>query len=193
MTDGPNWNNLSRIDTNVNFTFNVYDDPWEPQASPTRELSNEPTSGGLPVSPTTRTSFSPYTVEPPSNVLPSTNTRALNESRKLLSHVLVQLANRTKPESVVDSLTSIVHGSTERGFGALAESLREAVKLGSRQEYRSEKRSVNVTEHSDDENDSTFTTDDTIELMMQLKDVLTMSLAQGWQIFDDRYALYPFT
>uniref|UniRef100_A0A8H8CNC3 Phorbol-ester/DAG-type domain-containing protein n=1 Tax=Psilocybe cubensis TaxID=181762 RepID=A0A8H8CNC3_PSICU len=189
MTEGSNRNNLSRIDTDLNFTFNVYKDPWEPTVSPNQEHFKEPASpGGIPVSPISRTSFS-YAVKSGPDNLSGTNNRALNESRKLLSHVLIQLANRTKPESIVDTLTNAVNDPTERGFGALAESLKEAVKLGSKQENRSHKRSGNVVDDSDSENDSTFTTDNTIELMMQLKDVLTMSLSQGWQIFDDRTIL----
>ena len=34
--------------------------------------------------------------------------------------------------------------------------------------------------------DNIFSTDATFELMIQLKDVLIMSVSQGWRIFDER-------
>ena len=41
---------------------------------------------------------------------------------------------------------------------------------------------------SDDEENREFSTDDTFDLMTQLKDVLTMPIAQGCKIFEDGFA-----
>jgi len=124
---------------------------------------------------------------------PFTNTRARNEARKLLSHVLVQLANRSKPPSIIDSITNATNDSAERGFGALAETLREAVKLGNSQGFKPRQNSEPHEDHSDDEGNIAFATDGTIDLLMQLKDVITMAIAQGWQIFDDRFLINYFS
>ncbi|KAF8964709.1 hypothetical protein BDZ97DRAFT_1815206 [Flammula alnicola] len=183
MSDGSSRGRLSRIDTN--FTLNVYEDPRETNPSPSRGISAEIPSIRVPVSPA---NIAPSDVLPPRGQ--HTNTRARNEARKLLSHVLIQLANRTKPPSIIDTITSIAHDSSERGISALAETLREAVKRGSRPDARSERRTGTTEDDSEDEKDSAYTTDDTIDLMLQLKDVLTMAIAQGWQIFDDSSLLH---
>ncbi|KAJ3516626.1 hypothetical protein NLJ89_g1005 [Agrocybe chaxingu] len=177
MTNGSKRNALSRIDTG--FTLNVYDDVPDSQ-HPSPQAT--PTDISFP-----RLSASPSVEVPPSQLLAtSTNLRARNESRKLLSHVLIQLANRNKPSSIIESLASSTSEPIERGFGALAETLREAVKHGIRSDNKTRKRSGSqVEDDEDEENHSTFSTDDTIDLMLQLKDVLTMSISQGWQIFDD--------
>ncbi|KDR81629.1 hypothetical protein GALMADRAFT_239698 [Galerina marginata CBS 339.88] len=170
MTDGrANRNNLSLLDTS--FTFNVYDETWDPGASAAQ------------LSPTVRTAVIPTNVAPPAE--PHINSRARNESRKLLSHVLIQLANRRKPESIVETIASITHESSEGSFGALAETLKEAIKRGGRHEARVERRPTIARDDSDDEREHLFTTDDTIDLLVQLMDVLTMSVAQRWQIFED--------
>jgi len=177
MDDGTNRNVLSQIDTS--FTFNVYDDSMgDGQTSPMAHSPSTPrlsTSPSQPASPATLPSFGN----------PNTNTRARSESRKLLSHVLLQLANRHKPPSIVDALTNTIHEASEKGFSALAESFREAVKRGTKPDKRPERRPGAQLDDSDDEQDTNFSTDETIDLMLQLKDVLTMSIAQGWQIFDD--------
>jgi hypothetical protein len=45
--------------------------------------------------------------------------------------------------------------------------------------------SLSQEDASDDEQQS-FSPDDTINLVIQLEDVLATSIAQGWQIFDER-------
>lgn len=59
--------------------------------------------------------------------------------------------------------------------------MKEVVKA----ETKSEGISLAQEDISDDEHLSFFT-DGTINLVIQLKDVLATSIAQGWQIFDDR-------
>ncbi|KAF9482782.1 hypothetical protein BDN70DRAFT_800871 [Pholiota conissans] len=124
--------------------------------------------------------------------MPVKNDRAKSEVRKLLSHVLVQLANRIKPPSIVDVITNVSRDSSERGIGAFAETLKDAVKRGGRDpKPEKSKPTDGANEDDSDENDVAFTTDSTISLMMQLKDVLTMAIDQGWQIFDENYISQP--
>ncbi|KAF9533011.1 hypothetical protein CPB83DRAFT_806739 [Crepidotus variabilis] len=162
------------------FKFNVYNDPWDGQAA---------SSGSAPIpSMVSRQSIAPLTYGLASTqhgVRPNMNNRARNESRKLLSHVLLQLANRRKPPSVVEALTNASYDPSERGLGALAVSFKEAVK-GMKSEKKPDRANTLQGDDSDEETSDTFTTDETIDLMLQLEDVLTMSLAQGWMIFDDR-------
>jgi len=160
---------LSRIDTSVVPSFD--DDYLE--ASPLRAFPN-----GLEI-PSVRLSTSPIQDEPSSTHHPQpipTNLRARNESRKLLSHVLRQLAHRKKPPPIKDTVWNRNNDRNIRGFGMVA--LKDFVKLVP------DKR-LGIQSDSDDEENRDFSTDGTFDLMVQLKDVLTMSIAQGWKIFDD--------
>jgi hypothetical protein len=179
MTDGPfGRGQLSPIETN--FTLNVYEDPWEKkQTSPQRNYLETPF-----VSPVGSLSARPLDIPTATSAKID---RARNEVRKLLSHVLIQLANRPKPPSIVDSITNFTRDSSERGIGALAETLKEAVKRGGKDRKMDKPKPAvgAVEDDSDEDTDAAFTTDVTINLMMQLKDVLTMAIDQGWQIFND--------
>jgi hypothetical protein len=115
--------------------------------------------------------------------------RARNECRKLLSHVLIQLANRSKPPTIVEAITNATNDSVDKGFGALAETLREVVKLGNKQAFKPRRNGETHQDDLDDESDVTFATDDTIDLLIQLKDVIAMAITQGWQIFDDKFVI----
>lgn len=144
-------------------------------------------NGTLDASPT-RLSASPSLVPShslPRPLRPRTNVRARNEARKLLSHVLHQLARRRKPVSVVDAFVTSTYDCQVRSFGLLPLTLKQAVK-GIKPETKPEWVSQ-LQEDSDDEQPEVFSTDDTIDLVMQLEDVLAMSVSQGWQIFDDRF------
>ncbi|KAJ7285806.1 hypothetical protein C8J57DRAFT_1431486 [Mycena rebaudengoi] len=107
--------------------------------------------------------------------------RIREESRKLLALVLGQLKNRVLPPPIYDAL--IVKDSLGgRTFAVIAETVKGAVKLsGGRLDPSA------TFDDEEDEDDSRFSTDATLELMTQLKDVLIISAAQGWQIFDETY------
>ncbi|KAF8910955.1 hypothetical protein CPB84DRAFT_1842225 [Gymnopilus junonius] len=183
MSDGRA--NRAHLSLNTDLTIKVYDDPSQSSlVSPSNTTSFEQ------LSPTARTPHTPIDGDPPTR--PNLNSRARNESRKLLSHVLLQLANRKKPESILDTIASVNHDSADDGIGALGDSLREAFRMGGRQEGRSERRITTPQDDSDDENADTSTTDETYDLMVQLLDVLTLSVAQGWPIFDESSALQGY-
>lgn len=116
-------------------------------------------------------------------VRPSTNIHARNEARKLVSHVLLQLANRRKPPPVLDALVYTTQIREESSFGVLPPSMKEV--KGVKPETKSEGIPLAPEDISEDEQLS-FSTDDTINLVVQLEDVLATSIAQGWQIFDER-------
>jgi len=129
---------------------------------------------------------SPSSVEPaPDFGRKPSNKRALNETRKLLSHVLAQLENRKTPASVVDTLMQATDAGS-RGISAVAEKLKEVVKVANRSNSRAPVNNTDRQDESDEEDDgSEFTTDETYDLLLQLKDVLVIATAQGWAIFDD--------
>ncbi|KAK0459777.1 uncharacterized protein EV420DRAFT_1620288 [Desarmillaria tabescens] len=101
-----------------------------------------------------------------------------NESRKLLAHVLRQLANRVMPPSVYDIATA----TDQIGEKGLSRLLKGGVKLGSGKPQGSR---VPGDEDENAEVDRDFTPDATFDIMSQLKDVLMISVLRGWQIFDE--------
>ncbi|KAG7092480.1 hypothetical protein E1B28_008832 [Marasmius oreades] len=96
------------------------------------------------------------------------------EVRKLLGHVLNQLSHRTMPPTVYDTFDVYGNGKSS----AVGDFVKSTIKGGGN--FRS-------TEHVLEDEDGTdvFSTDETFELMVQLRDVLTMARAQGWKMFDD--------
>ena len=165
---------LSKIDTSVTREAPLSDDDYL-EASPLRGL-------GLP---SFRLSTSPISDGPSSTYHPEpvpTNLRVRrNESRKLLSHVLHQLAHRTKPPAVKDMVWNGNNDTNTRGLGMVTGAKKSLVKL-------MPDKHVGIQNDSDDEESRDFSTDETVDLMIQLEDVLIMSIEHGWKIFDDGFA-----
>ncbi|SJL00440.1 uncharacterized protein ARMOST_03753 [Armillaria ostoyae] len=101
-----------------------------------------------------------------------------NESRKLLAHVLGQLANRVMPPSVYVIATA----TDQTGEKGLSRLLKGGVKFGSGKPQNSR---TPGDDEEDAEVDKDFTPDATFDFMSQLKDVLMISVLRGWQIFDE--------
>ncbi|PBK96908.1 hypothetical protein ARMGADRAFT_1010439 [Armillaria gallica] len=101
-----------------------------------------------------------------------------NESRKLLAHILGQLANRVMPPSVYDIATA----TDQTGEKGLSRLLKGGVKFGSGKPQNSR---APGDDDEDAEVDKDFTPDATFDFMSQLKDVLMISVLRGWQIFDE--------
>lgn len=118
------------------------------------------------------------------------NSKALNESRKLLAHLLGQLQNRVMPPPVFDAFRDINSNSTDKGLADVVQTVKAAVKFkgGKRGDGIQLTASQRTGDDSDEEvTEETFTTDATFSLMTQLKDVLLISRLQNWQIFHDGY------
>ena len=171
---------LSKIDTSVAREASSSDDDYL-EANPLRASSSSFSRLGLP---SFRLSTSPISDRPSSTYHPEpipTNLRVRrNESRKLLSHVLHQLAHRKKPPPVKDMLWNGNNDTNTRGLGMVSGTLKNFVKLDKRVDIQNQN-------DSDDEESRDFSTDDTLDLMIQLEDVLTMSIEHGWKIFDDGF------
>ena len=167
---------LSRIDTNV--TPSSDDDYLE--ASPLRTSPSNFSRLGLP---SFRLSTSPisdgsstYRPEP----MPNNLRVRRNESRKLLSHVLHQLAHRKKPPPVKDMVWNGNNDTNTPGFGMATGTMKNFGKL------MPDKR-AGIQDDSDDDESRDFSTDETLDLMIQLEEVLTMSIEHGWKICDDGF------
>jgi hypothetical protein len=163
-------NDLFPIDTGI--TFKVDDDA----------LNGEGLSGIFSTASTRLPAAAFVPMSTPSVHPSTTNIRARNEARKLLSHVLLQLANRRKPPAVLDSFIHATYTREESSFGSLP--LTKEVTKGIKLEMKADVISQSQEAASDDEQ-RPFSTDDTINLVIQLEDVLATSIAQGWQIFDE--------
>jgi hypothetical protein len=128
--------------------------------------------------------------EVPSNPLPpqisNSNSRARSESRKLLSHVLTQLSNRRKPSPISQVISNAGRSGGDSGLDSLVESLKDAVRIKSLGQNPGSDRQSALQDGLERDADNIFSTDATFELMVQLKDVLIMSVSQGWRIFDER-------
>jgi hypothetical protein len=105
-------------------------------------------------------------------------------SGKLLSHVLVQLQTRPMPPTVYDSYTDAK--DTARG-SSIVDTVKDAMKSKSSIAVRSSSQTSTTEDDSDDDIGLVYSTDNTYELMFQLRNVLLVSDSQGWRIFDDEY------
>lgn len=129
-----------------------------------------------------------------SNIFPDTvpgkshkPAKAEHESRKLLAHILGQLDRRRHAPSLWDSFT-------KENTGEKSEKRFELFRTGKPRGRQTRKDNTSRTEsldESDSEDDrefsgAAFSTDDTFDLICQLKEVLWISKLQGWSIFVDR-------
>jgi hypothetical protein len=115
--------------------------------------------------------------------------KALNESRKLLAHLLGQLQHRPLPPPVFDAFKDISGNLNDTKLVDVVQTVKAVVRLqGGKRDTRAVPPSLQ-RDNSDeeDETEKIFTTDATFSLMTQLKDVLLISRSQNWQIFHDRY------
>lgn len=127
-------------------------------------------------------------VAPSVSVAPNAS-KALNESRKLLAHLLGQLQCRPLPPPVFDAFKDISRNLNDTKLADVVQTVKAVVRLqGGKRDARAAAPSLQ-RDNSDEEDEveKTFTTDATFSLMTQLKDVLLISRLQNWQIFHDRY------
>ncbi|KAL0071388.1 hypothetical protein AAF712_001245 [Marasmius tenuissimus] len=107
-----------------------------------------------------------------------------NETRKLLGHVLSQLSQRKMPPTVYDTFGVYGDRADEKSPG-IVESVKGAVKGGGGNHRSTESLGLHNFVVDEDDEPGVFSTDETFELMVQLRDVLMIFLKQGWTVFDD--------
>jgi hypothetical protein len=107
---------------------------------------------------------------------------------------LGQLQNRTIPPPVFDSFRRKFEDSGGRGFGDLVETVKGAVKFNGRKSEAKTSSPSMLEDHEDEDKiGHIFSTDVTFDLMLQLKDILIVAVAQGWQIFHDECGRFEIT
>lgn len=145
---------------------------------PTLQIPSSPQANKTPPSP----SF----IAP--SIYVSNNSKALNESRKLLAHLLGQLQNRVLPPPVFDAFRDIDSNGNDKGLADVVQTVKDAVRFkGGKRDFGIQSTASQRDDSDDEETEQTFTTDATFSLMTQLKDVLLISRLQNWQIFHDKY------
>ncbi|KAK1236541.1 hypothetical protein PQX77_000234 [Marasmius sp. AFHP31] len=107
-----------------------------------------------------------------------------NETRKLLGHVLGQLSQRKMPPTVYDTF-GVYGDRTDDKSPGIVESVKDAVKGGGGNHKSTESLGIHNFVVDEDDEPGVFSTDETFELMVQLRDVLMIFLKQGWTVFDD--------
>jgi hypothetical protein len=91
------------------------------------------------------------------------------------------------PSSVFDEFKTSGDLFVDKSLGAIVQTVRGAVRFkNGRREARGQPPPATAEDEGDeDDTDSVFSTDVTYDLMLQLKEVLVISVARGWQIFHD--------
>lgn len=149
----------------------------------TQQHSGRPTN--IPTIP----SVSPGTVEgtsatvQPQRPLRATARSAPDEIQKLLGQLLYQLEERPKPPPTSDSLKENVTRVTDGRLVAAVGTVVGAIRL-QRSILEGQTRNLEADDDADlDDQNQGFTTDTTFSILNQLKDVLSVSFAQGWNLF----------
>ena len=110
--------------------------------------------------------------------------KALEESRKLLSHILNELANRPRPPPIwadfkVSTFENKKGGSTKSSFS----------KHTSDRTIRPKEmvmRTLSLPLDSEEEEDASFSPDTAYDLLSRLREVLLIAHLRNWQLFDSR-------
>ncbi|KAG6879984.1 hypothetical protein C0992_008577 [Termitomyces sp. T32_za158] len=139
----------------------------------------------------------PQTISPTSPTTPQTQSnahkvvnpinRARTESRKLLAHVLNQLHHRTLPPGIFEAFNHPEVESPEDNLGLLLQTVKGAV-VNPKKISKNGKHRVLAgagEDDSDEDGEREFSTDATYVLMLQLKDLLRVSMDRNLHILDD--------
>ncbi|KAF7363481.1 hypothetical protein MSAN_01004000 [Mycena sanguinolenta] len=159
------------------------------------KISVEVASPRTPLTPTS--SFPSFRISSSSDrpqlseKLQSSSSKIRDESRKLLVYILERLKNRTLPPPIYAAFATVQDDISGSSFAAIAQTVRGVVKMragpSGRPEVNPPSNSAMDDEGDEDDDGGIFSTDTTLELLTQLRDVLIISAAQGWQIFDEGY------
>jgi len=181
---------LSTLNVNLSsFPSNSSNDQVSPATSRGRSFSQVKlpsfriSTPGSPKPPSRRS----FDYEHPSvTQRPDPTQRYREESRKLLAHILRQLRDRARPESVLHAFKSGGTYSTEpRDFRTTVRAIQGVVKF--RAGLGTQTRPGTSTQDDSDTEDGSFSTDSTLNLLNQFVSALAVAVSAGWQIFDEGY------
>jgi len=151
------------------------------QKSPSRSLSPTIPSLRVTSSPTGQAGFAPPSPSYNEKFLPVNRTQT--ELQKLLAHLLARLKNRSKPPSIYQGLRAESARKQTLSLGAVVETVRSAVRFKSAAENTELSLGTRVaTEDTNDDNEQDFSTDDTYEDLLRLRDLLILAERQKLQI-----------
>jgi len=114
--------------------------------------------------------------------------RYRDESRKLLAHILGQLRDRPKPESVFRTFKSSgTYGAESRDFRTTVQAIQGVVKFRAGLSTKSRPETSTQDDNDSDTEEGSFSTDSVFNLLSQFVSALAVAVNAGWQIFDDGY------
>lgn len=114
--------------------------------------------------------------------------KSKNELQKVLSLIIARLRERARPPSLFDQLSSDWTQRPVTRVDAVVESLRAAVRSNSEPK---ENNLAGFEEHEESES-SGFSTSATLDMMVQLREILVMARKQHWDIMPSQcVALSP--
>lgn len=179
-------NRIPAIDTDINHDFSISVPSPTPNSYNDVSSLQTPRTGTYPASQNTpRSQPSTHKVDPTS--------RARIESRKLLAHVLDQLHRRTLPHSVFETFNHPEIEGPGDNLSLLLQTVKGAVvnTVKTRQDGKHHVLTGVGEDDSDEDGEREFSTDATYDLMLQLKDLLRVSMDRNWHILDDKYVGPP--
>ncbi|KIJ44065.1 hypothetical protein M422DRAFT_252558, partial [Sphaerobolus stellatus SS14] len=141
-----------------------------------------------PVIPSFRITSSPAAPPEAPSRLPSANEKfhSVNkiqaELQKLLAHVLSRLKGRSKPPSVYERLRTETIRKHPLTLGAVVETVRNAVRFKQVLDRPEVPPGRGTNDDDIDDNEQEFSTDETYDLLTQLRDLLVLAQKQGCEI-----------
>lgn len=125
---------------------------------------------------------------PPVAQRPDPTQRYRDESRKLLAHILRQLRDRTKPESVFHAFKSSgTYGAESRDFRTTVRAIQGVVKFRAGLGTQARPEAPVQDDNDSDTEEGSFSTDATLNLLSQFVSALAVAASAGWQLFDEGY------
>jgi len=111
-----------------------------------------------------------------------------DESRKLLAHILGQLRDRTRPESVFNGFKSGgAYDPDSKDLRTTARVMQGVVKFRAGLAPQARSQTSTQDDSDSDIEEGIFSTDATLNLLSQFVSALAVAVKAGWQIFDDGY------
>lgn len=159
--------------------------PLSPTTPTTRERAISISHNILPVLRRTNVEKSPLLDTSNSETLQAT-VKLRQESKKLLALAIARLQKREMPPTAYQE--GIRPSGSQRGLSAVVRTVTgrgRASLSGNSAEGGEQRTKTFIMDDSDDEtaDDSAFYTDNSCDLMVGLRDVLKISLLQGWDLF----------
>ncbi|KAG8969663.1 hypothetical protein FRC03_001535 [Tulasnella sp. 419] len=125
----------------------------------------------------------------------STVDQKRNEFRKVIELLIHNLNTRKRPPSAFEEFRRSTSGKETHGVASVLQAVRGVVKIGKKEGLADIARSMHAESTQEQDNDElddgSFSTDNTVDHLIQLRDVLIMSAQLGWNILTPRMPNSP--